>query len=325
MDNQNIPTREELQLRSGKYAGTSWGLFDDPDRGAVSFVDAAAISRGLSAARSGEAFGLDYAVDAFFPGMSKARKAPVQTIYSNHAAHRDDYVDGLYLQGSSQIDGLRHRRADGLGFYNGVADEAITPGSTPLGVQNWADNPIVTRMVVIDVASWMEQHRAPIDHQAGDPIPFRAISGAIEEHEIVLEQGDVAVLHTGWCEWFLHLSESDKASVISNGSSSGIEQSEEFVDWAWNSRLALIAADNFAVERVPAVTYSPFMQSAPSDKGMMHQELLAKLGVPLGELWRVGPLARRMRALGRWEALLTAKPIFLNGGTGSPANATAVL
>ena len=35
---------------------------------------------------------------------------------------------------------------------------------------------------------------------------------------------------------------------------------------------------------------------------MMHQQLLAKLGMPLGELWRLGPLSRHMkshRELGR--------------------------
>ncbi|WP_315973750.1 hypothetical protein [Glutamicibacter sp. M10] len=57
---------------------------------------------------------------------------------------------------------------------------------------------------------------------------------------------------------------------------------------------------------------------------MMHQEFLAKLGLPLGELWRLGPLARRMSQLKRWDCLLTIKPLNVIGGTGSPANATAV-
>jgi hypothetical protein len=65
--------------------------------------------------------------------------------------------------------------------------------------------------------------------------------------------------------------------------------------------------------------------SAPNDHGMMHQQLLAKLGMPLGELWRLGPLARHMRSAGRWDAFITIKPLNITGGTGSHANATALI
>ncbi|VXB21586.1 hypothetical protein ARTHRO9AX_130097 [Arthrobacter sp. 9AX] len=58
---------------------------------------------------------------------------------------------------------------------------------------------------------------------------------------------------------------------------------------------------------------------------MMHQQLLAKLRMPLGELWRLGPLAGHMRSSGRWDAFITIKPLNITGRTGSPANATALV
>jgi len=64
---------------------------------------------------------------------------------------------------------------------------------------------------------------------------------------------------------------------------------------------------------------------APAVLNMMHQQLLAKLGMPLGELWRLGPLARHMRNAGHWDAFISIKPLNITGGTGSPANATAML
>ncbi|BCW12710.1 hypothetical protein CVCC1112_1984 [Paenarthrobacter nicotinovorans] len=70
---------------------------------------------------------------------------------------------------------------------------------------------------------------------------------------------------------------------------------------------------------------SPFLEAAPNDNGMMHQQLLAKLGMPLGELWRLGPLARHMRSTGNWDAFVSIKPLNIVGGTGSPANAIALL
>jgi hypothetical protein len=58
---------------------------------------------------------------------------------------------------------------------------------------------------------------------------------------------------------------------------------------------------------------------------MMHQQLLAKLGMAIGELWRLGPLSQQMRSTGNWDAFVTIKPLNITGGTGSPANATAVV
>lgn len=85
-----------------------------------------------------------------------------------------------------------------------------------------------------------------------------------------------------------------------------------------------MAADDFAVECLPPITGTPFLESAPHDKGMMHQELLARLGMPLGELWRLDQLAAHMRGSGHWDALIVVKPLNITGGTGSPANATAI-
>ena len=49
---------------------------------------------------------------------------------------------------------------------------------------------------------------------------------------------------------------------------------------------------------------SPYLDTAPEDAGMMHQELIAKLGVPLGELWNLTELVADSRRTGRWDALV---------------------
>ncbi|MFL4473935.1 cyclase family protein [Paeniglutamicibacter sp. MACA_103] len=320
-----LPSRRELQQRPGPLRGTSWDLFTDPWRGAPSFADESATLAAAASIQTGEVFGLDYALDAFDPGMSKARKGPTHTIYSGHPAHRDDYLDGFYLQGSTQIDGLRHRRADDAGFYGGVPDDKISEGTADLGIQVWADSPIVTRGVLVDIAGYVESQGQAIDHAGGQPLTFELVQQSLVAQGVELRTGDIAMLHTGWGEWFLDLEEAQKHGQRDSGRATGMAQSEEFVDWAWDNGLAMVAADNFAVECLPPAPESPFTTSAPNDRGMMHQELLAKLGLPLGELWRLGPLARRMRQLQRWHAMLVVKPLNVLGGTGSPANATALL
>ncbi len=161
-------------------------------------------------------------------------------------------------------------------------------------------------------------------HAAGEPLGLDLIRTAIEAQSVTLKPGDILMLHTGWCEWFLGLPAGQKQEVRASRKATGVEQSEEFVAWAWDNQLSVLAADNFAFECLPAVPDSPFRESAPNDDGMMHQQLLAKLGMPLGELWKLGPLARHLRTVGHWEAFVSIKPLNIVGGTGSPANATAL-
>lgn len=322
---KTYPTRDELKQRPGELAGTSWELFSTPSAGAPEKIDAAKRRDAAGSVRLGETFGLDYPIDAFAPGMSKTRGAPRHHIFGNHPAHRDDYLDGFYLQGSTQIDGLRHRRSDEVGFYGGVADELITSGTTELGIQHWADQPIVTRGILVDVAGFAASQGRPLDHASGAQIPFSMLCETMCWQGMSVDQGDVLMVHTGWSEWFLGLTPEQKGHQRDAGKASGLVQSEELLDWAWDSGLSVLAADNFAVECLPPVADSPFVATAPNDRGMMHQEFLAKLGIPLGELWRLGPLARRFAELGRHDCLLVIKPLNVVGGTGSPANATAIL
>lgn len=320
----NYPSFAGLLRREGALAGTSWGLFPEPTRGTPSFITPGAILEARNCIRTGTAFGLDYPADAFDPGMSLKRGAPRHTIYSSHPAHRDDYLDGYYLQGSTQIDGLRHRRADDVGFYNGIPDDRIRKGTRDLGIQEWADSPIVGRGVVVDLEGYRNGQGDPIDHAAGEPLGLDLIEAAIKKQAVSLLAGDILMLHTGWCEWFLALTPEGKQRTRDSRRATGIAQSEDFVAWAWDNRFALLAADNFALECLPAVPASPYLESAFNDHGMMHQQLLAKLGMPLGELWRLGPLTRHMRSTGSWDAFLSIKPLNITGGTGSPANAVAL-
>lgn len=318
------PTFAELLGREGKLAGTSWGLFPEPERGTPSFIGPEAVLAARNCIRTGTVFGLDYPADAFDPGMSLKRSAPRHTIYSSHPAHRDDYLDGYYLQGSTQIDGLRHRRADDVGFYNGTPDDRIREGTPDLGIQGWAENPIAGRGVLVDLDGYRAARGRPIDHASGEPLGLDLIHAAIQAQSVTLRQGDILMLHTGWCEWFLALATAEKQETRDSRRATGVAQSQEFVDWAWDHRLAVIAGDTFAVECLPVVSGSPFAETAPNDHGMMHQQLLAKLGMPLGELWRLGPLARHMKSTGNWDAFITIKPLNITGATGSPANATAL-
>ena len=57
----------------------------------------------------------------------------------------------------------------------------------------------------------------------------------------------------------------------------------------------------------------------------LHEHCLFKLGLPLGELWHLSPLASWLRANGRHRFLLTAPPLRLPGAVGSPATPIATV
>ena len=132
------------------------------------------------------------------------------------------------------------------------------------------------------------------------------------------------LVHTGWARWYLDVSPDLRGEVREARRATGFRQSVELPEWLWDQRVALLATDTFAVEVLPVVADSPYLDSAPEDAGMMHQELIAKLGVPLGELWNLTDLVADSRRHGRWDALVVVKPLHLVGGVGSPPNATAL-
>lgn len=321
----NLPNYAQLLQRTDAPSGSSWGLFsEDPERGMANFAGPAEVLRGREAIRTGTVFNLDYPANAFEPSMSRSRKPPAQTVTSAHPDSFDDVWDGYWPQASSHVDGLRHRRAHGHGFYNGVPDERIAPHTAELGVQRWAEKPMAGRAILVDVERHRQLVGSPLDHHAGEPIGLSDITSALSAQGSALEPGDLLLLHTGWAEWFLELNAADRAAAKAKRHTTGVAQSSDFLAWLWDSRIALLGTDTFAVEALPASPESPFLESSGEDAGMMHQELIAKLGCPLGELWHLAELARECERSGRYEFFLTVKPLNLPGAVGSPANATAI-
>lgn len=312
-----------LTARTDAPAGSVWGLFGAGDqRGSVNFMTPETVLGALGTVRGGQVIGLDHPLDAM--PDNPARPHPVHTITSRHADARDDYLDGFYLQCSSHIDGLRHRRHGRHGFYNGVPAEHVGPGTDTLGVGAWASTGIVGRGVLLDVARSAELRGAPISPEDSVAIGPEELERVAAEQGTVFRPGDLLMVRTGWCEHVLSHPESD---YVRSGrwrrSFPGLVQSEEMLAWLWDHRFVLVAADNVALEVAPPVAGSPF-HASNDDDGYMHQHLIALLGMVIGELWKLDELAAACAADGRYECAVVVKPLNLPGGVGSPANAVAL-
>ena len=319
--NTSIPTRIPPDLPSW----STWGIFDrTPERGTANYAGATQVAAAAMLVRTGDVLGLDYQLNAFEPSLAPLRAAPDHRLVSRHRDHRDDYLDRFWPQAATHLDGLRHRRHAEFGFYNGIADDEIKAGTPALGVNHWSDHPIVGRGVLIDLARYRHRVGRPIDHEKGEAIGVSDLDAAAADQGTTIATGDLIVIHTGWANWFLKEATAEqRIKVRARKTCTGIAQSTSAIKWFAEHRIALAASDTFALERLPAVAGSPF--GADTDHGMMHQELIAMLGLPIGELWRLDELSNACHRLGRHEFFLTVKPLNLVGGVGSPANATAIL
>jgi len=303
---------------------STWGQFETtPDRGMANYAGPDHVRDAATLVQRGAVFGLDYLLDAFVPSLATLRSAPEHHVVSRHRDHRDDYLDGFWPQAASHLDGLRHRRHAEHGFYNGTPDAAIAAGNPALGINHWSQHPIVGRGVLIDIGRHRTHLGKPIDHAGGEALDISELDDTLAAQDVQLRTGDLLLIRTGWAQWFLDEATADqRAQIHTSKICTGLAQSQAAIDWFADHQVALAASDTFALERLPAVADSPF--GSDTDHGMMHQELIALLGLPIGELWKLDELGEDCDLDRRYECLLTVKPLNLTGGVGSPANATAI-
>lgn len=319
-----LPAYDDLMKREDAPPGSAWGLFGQDDQiGTVNLLDAEAVRNAAQLVRRGATFNLDYELDAFQPAISPFRKNHQHVVNSRHDGQvRDDFVTDFYMQASSQIDGLRHHRHSVYGSYGGIPDSEISSGSSALGIQHVAQHGIVGRGVLLDVARYLKERGRPIDLKAGHAITVADLEGAAQAQGVTFRTGDILLLHTDWARHFLEeIDQEERLRIIREKTYCGLLQSRETMAWIWDRHFSVVASDTVAVEVRPVSANSPFTNNIEK---MMHPDLIALLGISLGELWKLDTLAADCAADGAYECMVIAKPLNLVGGVGSPANAVAL-
>jgi hypothetical protein len=97
---------------------------------------------------------------------------------------------------------------------------------------------------------------------------------------------------------------------------------EKVLQWITDSGLAVMVSDNRAVE----YEWGGVMEATePGPLLPLHDHCLFRLGVHLGEMFNVGPLARWLRENNRSRFLFTGPPLRMPGAVGSPATPVATV
>jgi len=333
--------------------GSNWGDFGPDDQlGRLNLLTPEKVKQGIAEVREGLVFNLSLPLD--YPGGNKLnprRHAPrLQPSIRNGKAYYvyrmaqdvegstdvacDDAVL-LYLQYSTQWDSLAHIGslfdADGDGtpepvFYNGFRGgvDVVQPspeqpsanGAKKLGMENMAAQGVQGRAVMID----LHHHYGESPRKA---VGYDDLMRVMEHDRIAVELGDMVCFHTGFADLVLRMNREPDIDVL-NASCAVLDGTDQkLLQWIADSGLAVLIADNYAVEERR-------WSLSPGDCGHgpllpIHELCLFKLGIHLGELWHLTPLAHWLRAHGRSRFLLTAPPLRLPGAVGSPVNPIATV
>lgn len=325
----SIPTYEELNSRTGLESGTAWGVWGAADQlGTLNHLTAARVLAARESMLTGEVVPLNLPLTEFNPPIIAHRGAIEHTVFGLNDFHRDDRLDSFFTQASTQLDGLRHFGNPDKGFYNNYDPADLVAGTPSLGIQIAAQRGIAGRGLLIDVAAYRDAVGRPIDQTRNEQIPVRDLDAALEWQGSAIQPGDILMIRTGW---LAHV-RTERNRTGESLQSPGLEQNEGTASWLWNHQVAVAAADNIALEAWPATGSTLVVEAETSGRmppsshsGMLHRILIPLLGLTIGELWDLDALAVACAHRRRYDVFITAQPLNLLGGVGSPANAMAIL
>jgi kynurenine formamidase len=339
--------------------GSNWGDFGPDDQaGRLNLITADKVRQGVAEVREGRRFCLSLPLD--YPGgnvLNPRRHPPVlrptlrngrpnmnYRLFQDDESQTDVISDDLailHLQYSTQWDSLAHvgqlfdANGDGIPeavYYNGyragqdvVGPEAAedagtgaggavgsTSAANALGIENMAERCVQGRAVMIDLRAHFGDARVAVDYDK--------LMQVLATDQVVVEPGDMVCLHTGFADRLLEMGRKPDAAALERLCAVLDGRDQRLLNWITESGLATLAADNYAVEAHPATSHRGCCAALP-----LHEHCLFKLGVHLGEIWHLTPLAAWLRAQGRSRFLLTAPPLRLPGAVGSPVTPIATV
>lgn len=335
--------------------GSNWGDWgDDDELGRINMLTKEKVLQGIREVEHGITFSLSLPLD--YPGgtaLNQRRYPPILRPTEDLAHNQDtfynviakdaidptfidvwsDDVVTLWLQYSTQWDALAHQGAlfdaDGDGvpeplYYNGFSaggdvigpkEDAKGDGSGSksfgkhLGLEHMAAHGVQGRGVLVDVS-----------HLGSDwqPVNFAMLQDIMTKQNVVVEPGDMFILHTGFATKVLSWEKNPGPEIQAmypylDGSDPAI------LEWIDSSGIAALISDNYAVEGWAEPNDEPHSLIP------IHNLCLFKLGIPLGELWYTEELATWLREHNRNRFLLTAPPLRLPGAMGGPLTPIATV
>ena len=214
----------------------------------------------------------------------------------------DDLGVTFHGYAHSHMDALCHRFHDGT-TYNGYTRNSVTEsGCEQLGITAARDG-VFARGVLMDIP-----RLKGVPYLAGGtPIYVEDLEAWEAQAGIKVSAGDVLLIRTG--RWALR-DESGPWGVDEN--EAGLHAST--VAWLKQRGVAMLGSD---------AAGDVFPSGVEGETHPVHVLALVALGMPIFDNLDLEAVAQEAARQERWEFLMTAAPIRVPGGTGSPLNPIA--
>src|SRR5271163_4512075 len=297
----------------------NWGRWGAEDqKGTLNHIDGGALMRAAKAVTAGKRFSLGLPFDKNGPQDGSVRFNPIHYMkdigtrmnaVSGDAGYSDDVVI-LPLQSSTQWDALGHVYYDGL-LYNGckACDVISVHGASKNSIEHMATPGLMSRGVLLDIARLKGVDVLPPKYA----ITVDDLNAACAKQGVKVESGDIVAVRTGYIRHF---------TIDNNRAAWGGEQaglSHLCAEWLHEKSAAAVCADNMAVEVLNYAELGVSERPLP-----LHMLCLVDMGMPLGEIFNLEALAADCATDGRYSFLLSAPPLAITGGLGSPVNPLAL-
>jgi kynurenine formamidase len=297
----------------------NWGRWGAADEiGTANFITPESIVAAARLVRRGVVFSCAIPLDEkgpVYPGRQPPKHLMTLSGADYHAGLRsmgaegikfaDDYLFAA-LQCSTQWDALSHAWY-GNQLYNGFPETEVRgTGARKLGIDKLHRH-FVGRGVLLDVARAINGGNRL---EPGYAVTAADLDRAVALSRVAITRGDILLVRTGHLPWYYTLKNKSEFWKAAPG------LGRSTVPWLHEREVAAVAMDNITVEVQPAEDSTQYLP--------LHGALLRDLGLTLGEMFDLDPLAEDCATDGVYECLFVAQPLRIPGAVGSPINPLAI-
>ena len=285
---------------------SNWGRWGQDDQlGTVNLITPENRRRALDLAREGITVSLSHNYIT-----EEAEDAPLPFGHEmlgldTSGPFRSDRYTVAYHGGThSHMDSLCHMSHEGR-MYNGFVrdDEVTAAGCQKLGIENFKQG-VISRGILLDIPRLKELPYL----EPGVPIYVEDLEAWEQQAGVRVESGDIVFVRTGrWAR------RADRGPWSIVGGAAGLHAS--VAPWLHARGVAILGSD--AVNDV-------FPSGIEGASGPIHLLTIATMGMPLFDNLDLEAVAAEAVRQNRWEFLLVAAPLAVEGGTGSPLNPLAI-
>ena len=208
----------------------------------------------------------------------------------------------------THMDALAHVQFEDGSMYNGYKPVEVVVmkdnGHARNSIHN-VKNGVFTRGVLIDIP----RLKGLPYLEPGTPIYVEDLEAWEKQAGVKVSSGDALFIRTG--RWALR-AQKGPYDVSRNGKRAGLHES--VIPWLRQRDIAILGSD------IPQSVAPPNIQGVA---GAVHDFALVGLGIHLFDNCDLEAVGETAAARKRWEFLVTAAPLPMRGGTGSPINPIA--